>query len=373
MSLADRLVSQTPTERSGPTAANRFDFQLDWALCKLLELHASGADYVIVMDYHDDVLILDSASDPQWVACYQVKTKGNNNWTINSISKPAKGKKGPLPSIIAKMFQHTISFPDAIAGLYFVSNAPLRATDKSNKSTLGAEHIRFADLCDDEQETLRESICAQCNTSDATLDQFEYERTGLSVTGHETHSLGAVASFLESLPEIEPIPAPAFYRTLKSELGRAMRDERAPTTFEELCSVKAATRGRFETILAKACAAPRREDAAADICSRLNMEGVAFAEVQAMRSSVRRLSIERMTQDMELIDALSVIQRAIQDGALPADLWGIIETIRTSAPVASAELEFRYGRPHLRAMIATTAYELGQLQSPDSGAAGAQG
>ena len=85
MSLKDLLVTTKPRETSGPRSANRFDFQKSWALCRLLELHKSGKDYLIVFDYHDDVLVLDSCGDPNRIDFYQIKTKQSGHWTRRDL------------------------------------------------------------------------------------------------------------------------------------------------------------------------------------------------------------------------------------------------------------------------------------------------
>jgi hypothetical protein len=62
--LKQQLLDIKPRETSGARTANRFDYQDDWAFCQILELHEADDDYVVVFDYHDDVLVLDSATDP---------------------------------------------------------------------------------------------------------------------------------------------------------------------------------------------------------------------------------------------------------------------------------------------------------------------
>jgi Cap4-like dsDNA endonuclease family protein len=58
ISLADaldfkqRLVDKPPRDRSGPRTSDRFVFQQDWALCRLMSLHGTTQDYVITFDHH---------------------------------------------------------------------------------------------------------------------------------------------------------------------------------------------------------------------------------------------------------------------------------------------------------------------------------
>ncbi|GAG02404.1 unnamed protein product, partial [marine sediment metagenome] len=73
MSLKTQLI-QEPRENAGSKSSNRFDYQKNWALCKLLELHLSGRDYILVLDFHEDILVLDSEVDPKEIEFYQIKT-----------------------------------------------------------------------------------------------------------------------------------------------------------------------------------------------------------------------------------------------------------------------------------------------------------
>ena len=41
------ICTVKPREGSGSSISNRFDFQKDWAICKVLELHEKTEDYLI--------------------------------------------------------------------------------------------------------------------------------------------------------------------------------------------------------------------------------------------------------------------------------------------------------------------------------------
>ena len=60
MNAFDSIVAKKPRENAGALAANRFAYQLDWGLKKLLELEESNLPYTIIFDYQDDILVLDS-------------------------------------------------------------------------------------------------------------------------------------------------------------------------------------------------------------------------------------------------------------------------------------------------------------------------
>ena len=51
-----KSILDTPRENAGSISSNRFDFQKDWAICKLLELHEQKTDYVLILDFQEDTL-----------------------------------------------------------------------------------------------------------------------------------------------------------------------------------------------------------------------------------------------------------------------------------------------------------------------------
>lgn len=77
MILKDKIVAVIPREKAGPTSSSRFDYQKDWSICKLIESHNNANDYVIIFDWHDDLIIMDSENNPTKVSFYQIKGKKN--------------------------------------------------------------------------------------------------------------------------------------------------------------------------------------------------------------------------------------------------------------------------------------------------------
>ena len=91
--LKTQFVQKSPRETSGSRSANRFNYQDDWALCKLLEIHNSDDDYVLVLDFHDDIVVLDSASNPKVAIFYQVKPNKQDSGAGQTLSLARKEKK----------------------------------------------------------------------------------------------------------------------------------------------------------------------------------------------------------------------------------------------------------------------------------------
>lgn len=51
MNAFDSIVAKKPRENAGAMAGNRFAYQLDWGLKRLLELEEEGKPYTVIFDY----------------------------------------------------------------------------------------------------------------------------------------------------------------------------------------------------------------------------------------------------------------------------------------------------------------------------------
>jgi hypothetical protein len=122
LTLRDLLITVQTRDVSGPRALNRFDYQKDWTLCLLMQLHDTHGDYMLILDYHDDVVLLDSSTAPSRATFFQVKTNPGGNWTLKQLTRQKKGKKGPLPSHLGKLWSHQVSFGSITCSCFFVTN-----------------------------------------------------------------------------------------------------------------------------------------------------------------------------------------------------------------------------------------------------------
>jgi hypothetical protein len=370
MSIGEKITSHPPRERAGSLAANRFGYQLDWALCRLLELHAEGKDYVVVIDLHDDVLVLDSATNPQSVICYQIKTKDAGSWSRANLLHRKKGKDGPLASILGKLYRHVIDFaPDPVERLYFVSNAPLKLKASATTYTDEKHDVDFDKVASDEREVIQDALAGECVPPAGLtieLSKLRYKRAPLPVNGHAETALARLVLFLEAIPEAHSVRGPAFYRTLKQELERAFHFEGSPKDFADMCACKAVTRQRFVKMLAEACSTPRPGDYGDQIAHRLNVERVSVPTVASVQRMVRRFAVERLNpSDRLLADQVSQIRATMRSFAPTDSLWQDIEAIRTTAACQGTGMERVRGADYVRAVIGVLLHEPDELPSVD--------
>ena len=178
-SLLSELTSKPQREIAGSDSAARFDYQKDWAFCRMMRKHMGGEDYLVAFEYHDDVLFLTPSDAPTSADFFQVKTSSSSSpRRLSSITNRPKGKD----SIIAKMFTNF----DGICASHdvrviLVSNNAFEFADK--ESCAKDLDIKF-----------RQKLCEKLKDEIPDFDEAGLEKLHFLVTGV---SLEAMQSFLE--------------------------------------------------------------------------------------------------------------------------------------------------------------------------------
>lgn len=271
MNAFNSIVAKKPRENAGPMAANRFAYQLDWGLKKLLTLEESGQPYTVIFDYQDDILVLDSDEDPQYIDFYQVKTNTSaTGWKKNQLTQVTKKKPKVTigePSLfdeveedeveedekyskIAKLLIHSLDFPKEARDFFFVTNANFGGTlikgAKQNKTT----DLLFSDLIEKAKNEIKQRIKEELHDiDDSVFEHLHFIKNQMSIEDHEATIIGYLNVFLnEHFPQAK-VAAKPVYDTLIGEIRRRNNYESELNTVEELLNKKAFTRKQFHLFL----------------------------------------------------------------------------------------------------------------------------
>lgn len=241
MNLADALVKIPQDERGGEIAIRGFEYQRCWAIDELLSKHKRKESYVFIPEYHDDILILDSANSPQKATFAQVKTR-DGHWTLTPLIKPEKDGK---LSYVSKLFKHQLDFKSYETELSFVTNALFKFSDKYE--------FTGDDLDDSDQKVILLAIQKQLTNTEATnLTALKFKTSKLSLLDYDTHLIGKVFEYLEDTDSSESISAPAFKKTLVDLFEKKTRvSSREINSFEELINKKGISNELIEKIIKK--------------------------------------------------------------------------------------------------------------------------
>ncbi|WP_158624674.1 dsDNA nuclease domain-containing protein [Caulobacter sp. 602-1] len=263
MTLAELLISEPQREKGGETANERYDYQALWGLALIFKHHASGQDYALAFEFHDDILQMNSSSDPTLVKFYQVKTKDKGHWTLTDLTyrklkkppantdggdavevKPVVDNSAPkerLPSFIGRLFANYLAFPDHTESLHFASNLPCEFISETT------EECTFSEC---EPKTFAKFLKKlQSEHPEATEENakiIHYTRADLSLHDASTHLKGKLNEFVtEHIGSVMYNPD-ALYTTVVEECRSKSKYVGAIPNFGELIRRKSITRSHVE-------------------------------------------------------------------------------------------------------------------------------
>lgn len=362
MDLKARLINTPPRDLSGANASDRFAYQRTWALCHLLDLHLAKSDYVVIFDHHEDVAVLDTEEHPTSIRGYQVKTKNDGNFTIKALLKREVGDGDPpkpLPSILGKLYDLKIRFPEEVELLAVISNAPFSVKLKSDGKTRRDQNsTKFTDLHEDYQKQILEGLAAELmHDGLITLDGvLEFTRSEIPLRDHHTHARGKLAEFLQTLfPDREFRLFPIF-RALLSEVESRNNNSEENSTYEELLRHKALSRRRFTELLDEIGISAARVELQ-DVSQRLNAEGCPFTFLTAIRGEWDAVQLDRLARrDIPYLRLREAVKLAIQTHMSQPSLMTLIEICYKDV-VPNLRREWDFSEAYVKTCIAQEAYE----------------
>lgn len=243
--LKDSFVK--PRDISGPRSSNRFDYQKDWAILKMMEMFEFEEDFLLVMDYYDDVVIYNSAKDPENISFFQIKTS-SKNWTVNSLTKRKPGAEGPSLSILGKMYECKMQFPEHTLSLNFISNYTYSLKLLSGEKSLTKKKICLSELQEESiAEIIRKVIDEhQLKDNPDFVELTFFEVSELLIDNRETYLKGKLSEFIERQNPDSKYKVSVIYDAIFSEVKVKNNYESDISTFEELAKHKGISREQFK-------------------------------------------------------------------------------------------------------------------------------
>ncbi|GGK28566.1 dsDNA nuclease domain-containing protein [Salinarimonas ramus] len=237
MDLLESLTSVPQREKGGSTALERLDFQTCWGVSHLLTLHQAGKGYAVAFEFHDDILVLDDATSPTEIRCYQLKTAKSGKWTVKKLTARKKTDGIADQSISGKMYDSRLKFGDYVVALGFVSNqvCDFIAESKYPCSFQEAEKSALASFV-----KALESEVSGFTSDEARL--FEYHYTDLSLTSFEETLLGRVVNFVIDECALTHCNHKGFYLALVDQCRRRSKNLKDLASSEDLLAGKFVTR-----------------------------------------------------------------------------------------------------------------------------------
>ena len=206
----------------------------------------------MVCDWHEDVLVVNSPTDPIEMELYQVKTRKDTEKAFSLsdlIRKRGKSRKHSWLGSLAGNCVRFLSF--AIKGI-LISNVGFDMKLAGGGKTTSRADVAFAELDDSTRERITKAIGRELGVSEPeqVAAQIRFQKTSLSAESHSQQSRGHVVDFIEELYPGRKYQAGPIYRVLFAEIKRRTDYEGDCSSSAELCDKKGMSRHDLSDILA---------------------------------------------------------------------------------------------------------------------------
>lgn len=228
-------------ENSGAMASNRFSYQVNWGVLKLVELHAKEPQYYLLMEQHEDALVCDDIDSPKYIELYQIKTRRGKNWKIAALTSLDASR-----SIVGKLYDARNNFKPIDVKMFFITDAYFEVKEVNVETLKILDSIRYSDLIDKDQLRLEKSIesCSPVDPADNLNDLFVFEKIPMTSDGHEIHAQGVLAEFF-SVKLDKPFKKSSYY-FIAGEVRKRNNVEKNIRDVDSLKKLKSISRADFD-------------------------------------------------------------------------------------------------------------------------------
>lgn len=314
MSLKESIIKIKPREISGPRSSNRFSFQHHWALTKLIDLIEEKQEFALVLDYHDDILILDNITEPQKAEFYQIKSNKKKNehyFTPKRLTAKKKDKDGNEElSYLGKMIDHFNNFKEDVNKLEFVSNKyfDFEIDDKNDTKTFPVVYLK--DVSDKDLKIIHEDICSLCwrkdNCSNECNNLFSFCVTELDPLNYPTTVIGKIAEFFNSMKQYN-INTIAAKNTFISEIELKNNNELECNDYKSLIENRSITSSDFNNMVTEIIKVSSVEKDWPSIRTMLLNESYSLIQVKSIKKYFERYYLERLSNANSIINKIKNI------------------------------------------------------------------
>ena len=355
MDLKERLVIARPREESGRRTSDRYDFQKNWALCEILSRHEQDADYCVVLEHHEDIIVLDSELEPSVIELYQIKTRDGTHWLLSELLEREKGRDGaPKTSYLGRLVRNLLIFGEYVRGLHFVSNLPYKVALESKEKSIPLDKIPLSELA-----TLELTKIDACLTEEYAPEAVPtYKkctallRCSLSLKEHDEHTQGVLVRFLDKRTPGASYPIPAIYRSLFDEIRRKTNTPQQCRDLAELIRHRSISRSRFDEILRAIVPTQPREQLWSMALTRLHNEGVPLPTIAGSLRMRTRCELDTLDiGNVTLQRFREEIRTSLAAQAQDALLSSILGNVRTHIMATCPTLYTTLGTDYVNASI----------------------
>lgn len=137
MAIRDLFELTKPREFKGQKTFRLYEFQIYFGISLLLEKEEIKEPYCLLMDYYDDVVIMDNKDKPEVITFYQVKTNEKEKISLSTIV---------TKKYLERMCYNLDLFSNENSKAVFVTNSNVPFNMNSKKSSVHVEDFKDFDF-----------------------------------------------------------------------------------------------------------------------------------------------------------------------------------------------------------------------------------
>jgi hypothetical protein len=285
MVFHEQLNDSLTKERGGRQGGKGHEFQRYWTLCYVLELDLEQDDYLVLLEFIEDVAVLDSENAPSSMDLFQVKKKEGitAKWSQAALTRPVKGGK----SILAKLIESRSIATGGTRSVTFVSNAPVQLKLSTLEDSTVRISFRASELEEGLKICLRASVANElcCDVEKIDLGDLKFVRSALAMDDLENHAFGKVAAYLAKKFPDHTARADVLCRVLYSEIKVKATATGDAGTFDDLKKIRGISKSQLSEMLSLTISRKPDREVVGDVISDLCQEKVPFSQRKAIKEA----------------------------------------------------------------------------------------
>jgi hypothetical protein len=319
--LLDKIVRTPRREVAGARTQKRFDYQKHWAICKILEIHPKEEDYLVLLEFHDDVAVLNHSTEPTQIEFYQIKTvekKEIKPWQLGPLTTRKKLKSGVANSILGKLYSNRVLFTEAVSTC-LISNADFDLNLKGGISSQGKLILKYEELDDKVQLALKDKLSNELGISSLTTADIKcltFEVSKMNPALQEELTRNEISKFIEERfvgvnYQIGPV-----YKSFFAEISRVSNFDKAINDVRSLVDKKGLSKSmvnRIFQVITLSNNNSNLEQLRLNIESDLRIQSLDLGSILTLRQHWREFEVSFLQRDPLLEKINRKISQCLQE------------------------------------------------------------
>ncbi|MBM5573645.1 DUF4297 domain-containing protein [Deefgea sp. CFH1-16] len=342
MAFLDTLNDSLTKERGGRHGGKGHEFQRYWALCHLLKVDLEKDNYLFLLEFIEDVAVLNDEVYPTEIDLFQLKKKegAGGKWTKTTLSKPPKVGK----SILTKLHESQSIVKNETKIIAFVSNAPVDLKLITTDDSTTRSEFLGSDIDPVLSNSLRQSIAKELGVIESDIDfsSFKFVRSPLAIDDLENHAIGRVSSYLaEKFPD-HVVRADVFCKALYSEIKIKATSTEDAGTFEDLGRIRGISKSQFTSMLSITLSRRPDSEIISFCLANLAQENVPYNRREAIKRAARQFLVEKAGIASDVLASLkqlvSLTLQSVPDHLVTS--WDVANWVVDQVMSSSKKLSF---------------------------------